>query len=229
MSRRSDIETVAKAVEIAGKTYAQEAGISLRDTPAPLYQLLVLSTLIAKPVSAGIAVAASRELRRAGMRSPASTRATSWQDRVDALGRAQYTRYDESTATRLQEAATVLIDRYGGDLRRLAWTARRRVPSAYGLLQEIPGVGPVAASVFLREVQQVWAWVRPFFDERVTQGARALGIGHSASALRGLAATVPGIPGADPVPRLASALVRVSLDDHLAERVVMAATAARAG
>jgi endonuclease III len=227
MSRKTDLETVARVVELAGVTYAQEAGLPLRDTPAPLYQLLVLSTLIAKPIYPEIAVAACRELRRAGMRTPAAMRAASWQDRADALGRARYKSYGESTATDLEEAATVLIERYGGDLRRLASASRRRVPAAYGLLQEIPGVGPVAANVFLREVQQVWGWVRPFFDMRVIDGAKALGIGHSASALRGLAATVPGTPGADPVPRLASALVRVSVDGRLLDRVGTPAGAGR--
>lgn len=211
------MEIVARLVEHAGVTYAQEAGIVLRNTPAPLYQLLVLATLIAKPIPATVAVAASRELRRAGMRTPAATRAASWQERVDVLGLAHYRRYDESTATRLDEAAGFVLDRYGGDLRRLASAARRRVPVAYQLLQEVPGVGPVAANVFLREVQAVWEWVRPFFDERVVRGARMLGIAPGATALRTLAATVPATPGADPVTRMASALVRASLDSRLAE------------
>lgn len=219
MSRRVDVEIVARLVERAGVTYAQDAGIALRNTPAPLYQLLVLATLIAKPIPATMAVAASRELRRIGLRTPQAMRAASWQERVDALGLAHYKRYDESTATRLDEAAGFVLDRYGGDLRRLASAARRRVPNAYVLLQEVPGVGPVAASVFLREVQAVWEWVRPFFDERVARGARALGIATGATALRTLAATVPAAPGADPVTRLASALVRVSLDSQLAEAV----------
>ena len=45
-----------------GQTYAAEAGIRLADTPGPLYQLHVLTTLLSARISAGIAVAAAREL-----------------------------------------------------------------------------------------------------------------------------------------------------------------------
>jgi len=53
-----------------GRTYAEEAGIRLGDRPGPLYQLLVLSTLLSAPISADVAIAAARELFAAGYRSP---------------------------------------------------------------------------------------------------------------------------------------------------------------
>ena len=84
-----------------GTTYAEEAGIKLADKPAPLYQLLVLATLLSARISADIAVAAARELFAAGYRSLAAMTEASWQDRVDALGRGHYRRYDERTATML--------------------------------------------------------------------------------------------------------------------------------
>src|SRR5207244_4128295 len=70
-----------------GRTFAEEAGIRLADRPAPLYQLLVLATLLSARISAGVAVAAARELFRAGYRTPQAMSQASWQDRVDALGR----------------------------------------------------------------------------------------------------------------------------------------------
>ncbi|MFE0877827.1 hypothetical protein ACFW4X_23735, partial [Streptomyces smyrnaeus] len=39
-----------------GRTYADEAGITLRDTPQPLYQLLVLSLLLSARIRSDIAV-----------------------------------------------------------------------------------------------------------------------------------------------------------------------------
>ena len=54
----------------AGTTYAAEAGISLRDAPMPLFQLLVLCVLASKPIDAGIAMRAAKELFRAGLRTP---------------------------------------------------------------------------------------------------------------------------------------------------------------
>ena len=46
-------------------------------------------------------------------------RAATWQQRVNALGRGGYRRYDERTSTMLGDGAALLLDRYAGDLRRL--------------------------------------------------------------------------------------------------------------
>jgi hypothetical protein len=49
-----------------GRTFAREAGIKLADQPKPLYQLLVLATLLSARISAEVAVAGARELFEAG-------------------------------------------------------------------------------------------------------------------------------------------------------------------
>lgn len=107
------------AVEAYGTTYAEEAGITLRDKPAPLYQLLVLATLLSARISARIALAAARELHQAGYRTPRRMADATWQQRVDALGRGGYRRYDERTATMLGEGAEQLLTDHRGDLREL--------------------------------------------------------------------------------------------------------------
>ncbi len=68
-------------------TSAEQAGIQLADKPSPLYQLLMLSTLLSARISGDIAVATAKELFAAGYRTPQRMRAATWQDRVDALGR----------------------------------------------------------------------------------------------------------------------------------------------
>ncbi|TCO59488.1 hypothetical protein [Actinocrispum wychmicini] len=77
------------------RTYAEEAGIHLRDKPSPLYQRLVLSMLLSTRICAGIAVATARELFAAGWYTPRRMADSTWQQRVDALGRGGYARYDE--------------------------------------------------------------------------------------------------------------------------------------
>src|SRR5918999_1443479 len=99
----------------AGQTYAEEAGIKLKDQPASLFQLLVLANLLSARINASIAVAAARELFAAGGRTPAGMGKLSWQDRADALGRDRYVRYDQSTSTRLGTVAQRVTDDYGGD------------------------------------------------------------------------------------------------------------------
>src|SRR5256885_6638568 len=90
-----------------GKLYAEDAGIKLADRPGPLYQLLVLATLLSAPVPAETAVAAAGELFAAGYRSPKAMSEASWQDRADALGRGHYRRDDQRTATMLGDAAAL--------------------------------------------------------------------------------------------------------------------------
>ncbi|MGB2570029.1 hypothetical protein ACPFP2_16475 [Micromonospora citrea] len=201
-----------------GRTYAEEAGIRLTDRPGPLYQLLVLATLLSTRIRAQVAVAAARELFAAGWRTPQAMEAASWQDRVDALGRGHYRRYDERTATMLGTGARLCLDRWHGDLRRLHQEAGGRSSVLRRLLTEFPGIGPTGADIFLREAQTVWPDVRPYADRRALAGARRLGLPANP---RGLA----GLVGEADFGRLASALVRVALGEESAGEVSRTAAA----
>lgn len=202
--------TVRRLLDEAGRTYADEVGITLRDTPAPLYRLLVLAVLLSTRIKAGIALSAARELREFG--TPQRMLDATWQQRVDALGRGHYVRYDESTATALGEGAQLLLDRYRGDLRRLRDEADREPREIRRLLQDFPRLGPVGADIFCREAQALWPELRPTLDGKARDGAKRVGLPGDASTL---AEQVPG----DELARFAAALVRVALDKELAERV----------
>jgi endonuclease III len=195
-----------------GRQYADEAGIRLADKPGPLYQLLVLATLLSARIAADIAVSAARELFAAGYRTAKAMIEASWQDRVDALGRGHYRRYDERTATMLGDGAGLLIDRWHGDLRRLREEADGSAGIA-SLLTEFPGIGPAGASIFLREVQEVWPEVAPHVDPMMIRGARKVGLPVRPAEL-GEIVTASGEPA-----RLAAALVRVALSDRAAAEV----------
>ncbi|MFE0690510.1 endonuclease [Streptomyces sp. JH002] len=202
-------EALARAVvEECGQTYAEQAGIRLKDTPAPLYQVLVLSHLLSARIRADVAVAAARALFDAGMRTPRAMADATWQQRVDALGVGHYRRYDERTATQLGDGARLLLERYGGDLRRL-----REAPGDVGeRLQEFPGIGPLGATIFLREVQGVWPRFAPYIDGKALDGAQRVGLPRSPRALNRLV-------GQRELPRLTAGLVRVALNKGLAEDV----------
>lgn len=219
-------DTVRQLLAEHGQTYAEEAGIRLRDTPAPLYQLLVLAHLLSARISADIAVAAARELFAAGYTTARHMLEASWQDRVDALGRGHYRRYDERTATQLGDGARLVLDRWHGDLRALHHEAcddgdddasgdrsDDRDDDGSGdrtgdvvdrlkrLLTEYPGIGPSGADIFLREVQAVWSDIRPYVDARALAAA---GAAHLPDDPERLAATVEP----DRIVHLAAALVR---------------------
>jgi len=198
-------ESVAERVlDRHGRTFADEAGIRLADQPAALFQLLVLALLLSTRIGAGVAVAAASGLRGAGWTTPQKMRDASRSAVVATLGRSGYRRYDERTATRLRELSGLVLERYGGDLRRLAAAAEEDVGRASALIREFNGIGPTGAAVFLREVQAVWPWVRPFLDARAMEGAQRAGLPADADRL---AQFVPP----DDLARFAAGLVRVSL------------------
>ena len=137
----------------------------------------------------------------------------SWQDRVDALGRGQYRRHDERTATMLGDSADLLSGQWHGDLRKLRDESDRDTRGIAARLTEFPGVGPTGASIFLREVQDVWPGVAPSVDAKVTSGANRVRLPGDRESLAGLLA------GSGQPARLAAALVRVSLSQRAASEV----------
>jgi len=205
--------TVSVLIRQQGRTFAGEAGVQLTDEPGPLYQLLVLVTLLSARITAAVAVAAARELFAAGFRSPRAMLDASWQARVDALGRGHYRRYDFKTSTMLGDGARLCLDRWQGDLRRLHHEAAGDARGLRKLLVEFPGIGPTGAGIFLREVQAVWPDIAPYADSKVTDGAQLLQLPSSAAELAAL--TTP-----DLLAPLMSALVRVALDHKTADAVL---------
>ncbi|HEV2782767.1 MAG TPA: endonuclease [Actinophytocola sp.] len=204
VTKNATKNTVEELLAERGTTYAEQAGIKLADKPAPLYQLLVLTTLLSVRIKAELAVDAARELFRAGWRTPKAMRESTWQQRVDALGRAHYVRYDESTARYLGEAAERVIETYHGDLRHLAEKADGDVGRLRQLLTEFPRIGATGAQIFCREAQAVWPWLRPYFDKRALVGAKKVGLPADPDRLAKLVSP-------DDQARLAAALTRVSL------------------
>ncbi|MGA5200929.1 endonuclease [Streptomyces variegatus] len=201
---------VRELVGAHGRTYAEEAGIALKDTPQPLYRLLVLSHLLSARIRGSIALATARALHEAGLRDPRRMAEAAWRERVDALGRGGYRRYDERTATQLGDAAELLNERWGGDLRRLRREADGKVSELRSLLQEFPGMGPAGAGIFLREAQGVWPEAAPFLDAKALQGAERLHLPRDPERLTALAGnTDPAV--------LAAALVRAAVDKKVAQ------------
>ncbi|MDX6362224.1 MAG: hypothetical protein QOC85_1227 [Streptomyces sp.] len=204
---------IEELVTSYGRTYAEEAGITLRNTPQPLYRTLVLACLLSARIRASVAVATSRALHDAGLRDPRRMADATWQERVDALGAGGYRRYDERTATQLGDGARLLTERWGGDVRRMRAEADGDLDRLRGLLREVPGIGPTGADIFLREVQHVWPEAAPYIDAKALSGAHRLGLPEDPGRLAGLSGdTEPAV--------LAAALVRAALDKQVAEEVL---------
>ncbi|MFI1418679.1 endonuclease [Streptomyces sp. NPDC020731] len=205
-----DERGVRALVDAYGRTYAEEAGIGLEDTPQPLYRLLVPARLLSARIKASIAVASARARHGAGPRDPRRTAEADRQEHVDAFGRGGHRRHDERTATRLGAGAELLTERRGGDLRGLRKAADGDVDEPRRPPQEFPGVGPAGAGVFLREVRRVRPEAAPRLDAKALRGARRPKPPQDPDRLLCLAGrTGPAV--------LAAAPVRAAIDGHVAE------------
>jgi hypothetical protein len=222
MARPSRKRIIEALLERHGKTYAAELGIDLgKGTPSVLFRWLCASVLLSARISAGVAMHAARALADQGWTTAQKMAAATWEQRTRTLNEAGYARYDESTSRMLGDTAKMLVERYGGDLRRLREAAERDAGRERSLLKQCKGLGDVGVSIFFREVQLAWDELYPFADKRALDAARRLGLGRDAQAL---AKQVPK----QEFPRLVAALVRVGLAKDL-EGVLQAAQGGQGG
>jgi endonuclease III len=160
-----------------GRTYADELGIRIAaGTPSALFRLMVASILFSARINASQSVKAARALSDAGWTSAQKLAEASWDERVKVLNEHGYARYDERTASMLGDACAFLLDRYGGDLRRLREAAGRDPRRERTLLKQVKGIGDVCVDIFFREVQVTWDELYPFVDQRAARAARKLGL-----------------------------------------------------
>ena len=205
MARPSKDRIVQVLLERHGRTYAAELGIDLaKGTPSVLYRWLCAATLLSARIGAGVAMAAAKALAKEGWTTPEKMAAATWEQRTRTLNRAGYARYDESTSRMLGDTASMLLDKYGGDLRKLRAAAGRAPARERALLKECKGIGEVGADIFGREAQIAWDELYPFADRRALRAAARLGLEDDPAKLAGR------VPHRD-FPRLLAALVRTGL------------------
>jgi hypothetical protein len=118
----SSQDVAHSALEHYPHTYGEQLGVHSLETPSELFKLLVMALLMSARIRASVALNAARALFAEGW-----TTARGWPTHLDrARPHAEpvgIRRYDERTATMLADTATLLLDRYRGDLRRLRTAA----------------------------------------------------------------------------------------------------------
>ena len=202
----SDSDAVVHVLlERHGRTYAEELAVDLRrGSPADLFRVLVFAHLASARIAAGLAVAGAQALAEAGWTTPETMRDAGWEARSQVLNRSGYARYDERESPQLGDACELLLERYDGDLRRLRDEAGHDPAREAELLQELKGIGPTGAAVFLREAQVAWEELHRYADERALRVADELGLPTTSDGFAGL---VPR----DELARLVAALVRCGI------------------
>lgn len=167
-----------------GRTYAEELRINLgRETPSALFKLLVAATLFSARIGAKQGSKAATALYKEGWTTARKLAGSTWEQRVRVLNRNGYARYDERTSTMLGQASELLLERYGGDLRKLREEAGRDPGRERSLLRQLKGMGNVGIDIFFREAQVAWDELYPFADERALAEAKRLGLPGDPKAL----------------------------------------------
>ncbi|WP_340119898.1 hypothetical protein [Pelagibius sp. 7325] len=180
-----------------------------QDKPAVLFRWLVASLLFSARIGADQAESAAGALFAQGWRTPQKMAKVTWARRVKVLNRAGYARYDESTSRYIADSTEMLLERYGGDLRRLRQEAGHDPARERMLVKQFKGIGDVGADIFFREVQCAWPELYPFADKRALQAAAKVGLGKDAADL------ARAVERKSDLPRLLAALVAADLAKKL--------------
>jgi hypothetical protein len=199
----------AAVVRELGGRFSTELGIDLDAGDAEIDRWFLAATLFGTRISTAIAERAFHVLEEAGITRIVQASERTWTELVELLDTAGYARYDYRTATRLQDLASTLRERWAGTASEIG--RRHTDPAALSAaLGDLPGWGPVTVGLFLRELRGVWAGAHLPLDERAAEAAGHIGLLEQASeGLDGLATTADraGIDVRD----LEAALVRLAL------------------
>jgi endonuclease III len=152
--------------------YSEDLNIDLTQASGR-FQWLLASILFGARISEKIACKTFRVFLEEGIDTPERILSAGWDRLVRILDAGGYVRYDFSTATKLINIMSTLLERYGSldELRRQSTDTR----DLENRLMEFKGIGPVTVQIFLREMRGVWA-INPAVSSRAQQAGRCLDI-----------------------------------------------------
>ncbi|HET6924270.1 MAG TPA: hypothetical protein VFH39_00375 [Candidatus Saccharimonadales bacterium] len=131
---------------------ATDLGLDLRKADEQtMFKWFLASYLFGKRIQQDIAKRTWEVFMHAGIDTPRKIHNRSWQELVDLLGEGHYKRYDESTARNLLDMSQQLLDDYKGKLTTMRAAATSKADFGKKL-QQLKGVGPKTAEIFLREL-----------------------------------------------------------------------------
>lgn len=210
---------VSELLKRHGTTFAEELEIDVASNePDALFRMLCASLLLSIYDGAPHAIGAARALTDAGWTTPDRLAAATHTQRIKVLGSPKAGGFDARTEAMLGATAQLLLERYGGDLRRLREEADYDPQRERALLKQCRGLGDHGVDAFFREVQVAWPELVPFADRRARMSAVRLGLPRDERRLARLA-------DEGDWPRLAVALVRVDIESGH-DAVIAAAVAA---
>jgi endonuclease III len=167
----NDMNTIDRLLS-AFPLYSEDLEINL-SLPAGRFQWFLASILFGARISEKIACKTFRVFLAEGVDSPEKILSAGWDRLVRILDAGGYVRYDFSTATKLINVMSTMMERYGS-LDEL-YQQSSDTKDLEKRLKEFYGIGPATVQIFLREMRGVWE-INPEVSSRAVEMAECLGI-----------------------------------------------------
>lgn len=135
---------------------AEELGLDATLGDSDLFGWFLAAYLFGKPIQSSVAVNTWHVFMHRGMDSPWAIAQAPRRKLVQLLDEGKYTRYDEVMARALQTCMQQLITMYEGSL-QLMFELSENEDEFSKRLQELYGVGPKTAEIFMRETAELFA------------------------------------------------------------------------
>ena len=170
-------KTVKALLEKLGKRYSRVLGINLDGgKDEEIFEWFLASVLFGAPITETSAIKTYKCFQKYEVLTPERILETGWDGLVRTLDEGSYTRYDFKTADKLLEVMRNLMEKYNGSLNLLHSKASNAKDLENGLKDLGKGIGDVTASIFLRELREVWEKAKPDPTSLVVSAAKNLEI-----------------------------------------------------
>jgi endonuclease III len=136
--------------------YATDFGLDVASGDDDMFRWFLLAYLFGKPIQSSVAAQTWKLFIAHKLDTPWAILQTPHRKLVRMLDAGRYTRYDETTARALHTCMDQLIRGYEGSL-ILMYESSANEDEFAKRLQELYGVGPKTAEIFMRETQELFA------------------------------------------------------------------------
>lgn len=136
--------------------HARDFGLDVLSGDDDMFRWFLLAYLFGKPIQSGVAAQTWRLFVDRGLDTPWAILDQPHRGLVRLLDEGKYTRYDEVTARALRTCMEQLIRNYEGSL-MLMYDNSLDEDEFSRRLQELYGVGPKTAEIFMRETEELFA------------------------------------------------------------------------
>jgi endonuclease III len=135
---------------------AEDFGLDILSGDTDMFRWFLLCYLFGKPIRSDVAVATWRLFIEKKMDTPWEIMQSSERELVRVLNKGGYTRYQHVTARGLMACMEKLIRLYEGSL-QLMFDNSLDEDEFMKRLQELHGVGPKVAEIFMRSTEELFA------------------------------------------------------------------------